>query len=367
MSVLSLISLPANPSTQTEPNQLTPNQADALTNTAKAFMSTCNVPGLSVAIASHGNIFYHQAFGLANLDKKEPVTEASRFRIASLSKPITATALFSLIERQKLTLDARIFGPAAILGTTYGKPPYKPGVEQITVEHLLTHTSGGWEKGPNDPMFHNPDLSQKELISQTIKTHQLDFAPGTHYAYSNFGFCILGRVIEKVTAVHYADYVREQILKPCGVEEMQIAGNTVGKRAPDEVRYYDQEGGDPYGMNVSRLDSAGGWLATPSEIVKFATHVDGFPTDSNILKPETITAMTTGTTANPHYAKGWEINQQGRWWHIGDLPGSSSVLIRTPTGHNAAAFMNTRRMNPDIRIALERAALDMVRQINNPN
>ncbi len=132
-------------------------------------------------------------------------------------------------------------------------------------------------------------------------------------------------------------------------------------------RYYDPgEGSNSYGMDVNRLDSAGGWLATPSEIVRFATRVNGFPGDSNILKPETIKLMTTGTTANPRYAKGWEVNRQGRWWHIGDLPGSSSVLLRTPDGHCAAAFMNTRRMKPQYpSFPSERATLEMIGQISD--
>jgi CubicO group peptidase (beta-lactamase class C family) len=363
--MLPLLRLAPKVSAQTESSQLTTNQNEALSNIAAAFMTAYNVPGLSVAIASHMGIVYQQAFGFASLEKHEPVLDSSRFRIASVTKPITSVAIFSLIEQQKLRLDARVFGPGAILGTTYGKPPYHPGVDQISVEHLLTHTCGGWEKGQTDPMFQDPELGHKELISRTLKTRPLAFAPGTHYAYSNFGFCVLGRVIERVTGVRYADYVREEILRPCGIEAMQIAGNTLGKRALDEVRYYDQEGGDPYGMNVSRLDSAGGWLATPLEIVRFAMHVDGYATDPNILKPETITLMTTGTAANPRYAKGWEVNQQGRWWHIGDLPGSSSVLLRTPSGYCSAAFMNTRRMKPDIRLALERVAQDMIRVISN--
>ncbi len=351
---------------QTQSNQLTEQKSQALARIAAAFMTACDVPGMSVAVAYHKDVVYQETFGFANLEKKEPVSGASRFRIASVTKPITSAAIFSLSEQQKLSLDTRVFGPDAILGSVYGKPPYHPGVDQITVEHLLTHTCGGWEKGPSDPMFHDPEMGHKDLISHTLKTRPLDFPPGMHYAYSNFGFCILGRVIERVTGVRYADYVREQILKPCDIDGMQIAGNTAGKHLPDEVRYYDQEGGDPYGMNVSRLDSAGGWVATPSEIVRFATRVDGFSSDRNILKPETIRSMTTGTAANPHYAKGWEVNEQGRWWHIGDLPGSSSVLLRTPTGYCAAAFMNTRRMKPDIRLTLERAVQDMIRQINNP-
>jgi CubicO group peptidase (beta-lactamase class C family) len=364
VGAFSLISMLVKVNAQTQSTQITGQQGEALAHIATAFMNACDVPGMSVAVAHHTKIIYQRAFGFANLEKKEPVSDSSRFRIASVTKPITAVTVFSLIEQQKLSLDARVFGPDAILGTTYGKPPYTSGVDQISVEHLLTHTCGGWEKGPNDPMFHDPEMGHKELISHTLKTRRLDFAPGVHYAYSNFGFCVLGRIIEKVTGVHYADYVREQILKPCEIDGMQIAGNTAGKRALDEVRYYDQEGGDPYGMNVSRLDSAGGWLATPLEIVRFAAHVDGFQGDPNILKPETIRSMTTGTSANPRYAKGWEVNEQGRWWHIGDLPGSSSVVLRMPTGYCAAAFMNTRRMKPDIRLALERATQDMARQIS---
>ena len=196
-------------------------------------MSSCSVPGLSMAIASHSQLVYQAAFGFANLEKKDPVTESSLFRIASVTKPITATAIFLLIEQKQLTLGARVFGPDSVLGTAYGKPPYNPGVEQITVEHLLTHTSGGWDKNHEDPMSRQPELDHKELISSTLKHRPLDFPPGTHYAYSNFGFCVLGRVIEKVSGTHYADYVREQVLQPCGVTDMRIAG----KRTPDEVRY----------------------------------------------------------------------------------------------------------------------------------
>jgi CubicO group peptidase (beta-lactamase class C family) len=283
------------------------SQREALSRIAGSFMTNCAVPGLSVAIARQGKLVYRQAFGYADLKKKEPVTGSSLFRIASVTKPITSVAIFSLIEQQKLSLDAKVFGPDAVLGTTYGRPPYNAGVEAITIEHLLTHTCGGWDKNHDDPMFQNTGMDHRALISATLRNRPLDFAPGTHYAYSNFGFCLLGRVVERVTGTGYADYVRERILKACEIDAMRIAGNSAGKRAPNEVRYYDQEGGDPYGIDVSRLDSAGGWLATPTDIVRFAMHVDGFPADPNILKPETIAVMTTGTPANPHYAKGWEV------------------------------------------------------------
>ena len=360
---LALLTLPSMAPAKSQADDIGGSQREAPSRIASAFMTNCAVPGLSVAIARHVKIIYEQAFGYADLKKKEPVTGSSLFRIASVTKPITSVAIFSLIEQQRLSLDAKVFGPDAVLGTTYGRPPYNAGVEGITIEHLLTHTCGGWDKNHDDPMFQNPEMDHKALISATLKNRPLDFVPGTHYAYSNFGFCVLGRVIEKVTGTGYADYVRERILKACEIDGMRIAGNGAGKRAPNEVRYYDQEGGDPYGINVSRLDSAGGWLATPTDIVRFAMHVDGFSADSNILKPDTLAVMTTGTTANPHYAKGWEVNQRGTWWHIGDLQGCSSVLVRASTGYCWAAFMNTRRMKPDIRLTLDRMMWDMVRSV----
>ena len=345
------------------PDELRADERETLSRIANEFMTDCAVPGLSVAVARHKDIIYQQAFGYADLKGKEPVTTASLFRIASVTKPITSTAIFQLVEQQKLSLDTKVFGADGVLGTVYGRPPYNPGIDQIKIEHLLTHTAGGWSKNRDDPMFRNPDLDQKELITATLKTRPLDFAPGTHYAYSNFGYCVLGRVIEKISGAKYADYVRDHIWKAVGIEGMLIAGNTAHKRAPEEVHYYDQEGGDPYGMNVTRLDSAGGWIATPAQILQFAIHVNGFPEDGNLLKPETIAAMTTGTNANPHYAKGWEVNDRGTWWHIGDLPGSSSILVRSPTGCCSAAFMNTRRMKPDLRLRLESMLREMVRTI----
>jgi len=348
---------------QADGDEISGAQRDALDADARAFMADCAVPGLSVAIASHGKFRYRAALGLADIKKKEPVETFSLFRIASVSKPVTSAAIFTLIEQGQLALDAKVFGPGAVLGTAFGRPPYSPGVDRITIEHLLTHTSGGWPKGSDDPMFQHPEADHKTLIATVLKDRPLEFVPGTHYAYSNFGFCLLGRVIERVSGTGYGDFVRQHILEACGIDGMRLAGNG-GKRAKDEVRYYDQERGDPYNMNLSRLDAAGGWLAMPADIVRFATRVDGFATDGNILKEETIQVMTAGSRANPHYAKGWEVNGRGTWWHIGDLPGSSAVVVRSSTGYCGAACMNTRRMQPDIPVKLDHLVREMIRDIN---
>src|SRR4029079_11605684 len=133
-----------------------------------------------------------------------------------------------------------------VLGTTYGHTPYGTNIEKITVQNLLEHTGGGWTTDNQDPMFSHPEMNQKQLISWVLDNRPLDNAPGTHYAYSNFGYCLLGRIIEKVTGQSYAGYVQQAVLGPCGISDMAIAGNTEADRRSSEVRYYGQSGEDPY-------------------------------------------------------------------------------------------------------------------------
>jgi CubicO group peptidase (beta-lactamase class C family) len=334
----------------------------AMGKLANAFMQTYDVPALSFAVGYAGTIVHQDAFGLADREANEAVTSMSRFRIASMSKPITSVAIFTLTEQGRIRLSDKVFGPGAITGSDYGQPPYNAGVDQITVEHLLTHTGGGWSNQKNDPMFSNPALNHAQLITLTLKNRPLDYPPGEHYAYSNFGYCVLGRIIEKITGQPYADYVRAALLSRCSVTDMTIAGNTLAQRQPAEVKYYGQ-GDNPYGFNITRMDSHGGWIARPADYVQFVMHVDGFAKPRNILNPQTIQTMTTPSPANAGYAKGWTVNKADNWWHTGSLPGTSSVEVRTHTGFCWATFINTRRLNSALNGDLDKLNWSMVRQV----
>jgi CubicO group peptidase (beta-lactamase class C family) len=330
---------------------------------ASAFMSAHSVPGLSVAVARDGAVLYERAFGFADRDKNERVTPAHLFRIASVSKPITSVTLFSLMEDQRLKLEDTVFGPRGILGSDFGKAPYKQWVEEIRIKHLLTHTAGGWQNDGADPMFRNPGMNHKQLIGWAIENGALTHPPGEHFAYSNFGFCILGRVIEKLTGAPYQQHVRDAILKRCGVTGMRISGNTLAERVPGEVIYYGAGRQNPYDMNVRRMDSHGGWLATPRDLAMFASHVDGHSPARNILSPASIREMTTATSANAGYAKGWSVNAVPNWWHGGSLPGTTSIMVRTASGFCWSALANTREATADTGGALDRMMWDLVRQV----
>jgi len=326
----------------------------------QAFMTKYSVPGMSIAMAKDAKMIHTQGFGVAARSTAERVTPDHLFRIASVSKPFTSATIFSLIEQGKLRLGDRIFGRDAILGVEFGAPPYKqPRVADITLEHLLTHTAGGWQNDGSDPMFSHPRMDHRELITWTIANQPLVNAPGSHYAYSNFGYCVAGRVIEKITGKPYGTAVRELILQRCGITTMRIAGNTLAERAPHEVVYYGQGNENPYGMQVARMDSHGGWLATPTDLVRFLLRVDGFATEADILTAASIATMTTASAANAGYAKGWAVNAAHNWWHNGSLPGTMTIMVRTSDGYCWAALTNTRSTSSTMGGDLDRLMWDV--------
>ncbi len=303
---------------------------------------------MSLAISRNGRFVYDHAGGMADRQHMSQAQQNSLFRIADLSKPITAVTIFSLVEQGRLNLTDKIFGLQGILGTKYGKPPYKIYVAEITVDQLLTHSAGGWAADNNDPMLHNNGWDQTKLIAETIGNVPLTSQPGTQWIFSNFGYCILGRVIEQVTGQQYAAYIQTNILARCGINDMQIARNSEHNRAANEVVYIGQYSEDPYKINITRMDSTCGWIASSTQLIQFLNHVGGAPGIPALLKPETLRTMTTPAAAYPQgearYARGWMVssNGAGSWWHSGSLPGSSSLMVHNADGVCSAALCNTR-------------------------
>ncbi|MGV3541269.1 MAG: serine hydrolase domain-containing protein [Rufibacter sp.] len=327
------------------PPPVNPGETNAIAeidNEVSAFMGRHNVPGVQVAVTKDGKLIYSKGYGLADKEASAIVDTTKLFRIASLSKPITAVAIMKLVEGNKLALNDKVFGPNGILGTQYGTQPYQSGITDITVKHLLQHTAGGWTNDNSDPMFTNPGLSAQELISWTLDNRGLNNAPGTAYAYSNFGYSILGRVIEKVSGKTYEEYVKTTILQPMGIKNMQIGGNTLNDRKTNEVKYYGQQGGNPYAYQIGRMDAHGGWIASANDLARFLVHVDGFSTKLDILTGQSTEIMTTPSAQRANYALGWMVNTAGNWWHSGALPGTVTFMARLANGYNWVILTNTR-------------------------
>lgn len=302
-----------------------------------ALMTRYDLEGGAVAVSRNGTLILSRGYGYADVSLKQPVQPGALFRIASVSKPITAVAVLKLVEEGKLKLEDHAF---QLLGLGYGTDP---GIREITIRHLLTH-SAGWDRGATfDPMFHFGKASPEEIIRQMLK-RPLVFTPGKRHSYSNFGYCVLGRVIEQVSKRSYEDYVKEEILKPMGIESMRI-----GRRTGDtegEVRYY---GNGAYDLLPDVMDAHGGWIASATDLVRFADVVQGRAGTKGFLQPETVAMMIArpdpplGRDSKRWYALGWSVvSVHGGFniTHTGAMPGTVAILVSTRQNYTWAAVFN---------------------------
>jgi len=285
-----------------------------------------NAPGFQLAITRNEKLVYTNSYGFADIGGQENVTDLSVFRIASISKPITAVAIFKLVQDGLLELDDTVFGSGGVLGNDFGTAPYDVNIENITVKHLLDHKSG-WTNDPYDPMFVNLSWSQSQIIGDMVDNRPLANEPGSTSFYLNFGYSVLGRVIEKVSGQAYDTYVKQEILSPAGISSMEIARNSINEKWPNEVEYFSQEGFSPYtDMDVTRMDSHGGWVASATDLSRFLVTVDGNSNVTDVLGDEMLNNANIGNN----------------WWFAGSLPGTSSVIGRNNDTFTFVILTNTR-------------------------
>ncbi len=300
----------------------------------------------SFALRRKGTVVYANAFGEA--DEGVPLTTDHRSRIGSISKTITASAIMRLIEDGKVSLDDRIFGEGGILNARFpiqNTPLFIDNVKAITVDHLLTHTCGGWPNWAGDPLFDASILDLDGLIRYTLLIGRVSHPPGTQYEYSNFGFSLLGRVIEVVTGGSYADFVHREILDPAGAGGMYLGKSRRNELGADEVKYLDTGDRAPYLVQLDRIDSAGGWVGSPTDLVNFALAVDGESAPADVIGKASVETMRRPSKAYGGYGHGWNINaehQNRNRWHNGSLPGATTWLVLMPGSVAFASFSNTR-------------------------
>ncbi|MDA1165362.1 MAG: serine hydrolase [Planctomycetota bacterium] len=344
------------------------------------FMKQHRVPGASVAVTHRGKVVFARGYGYADVAAKKIVQPTSLFRVASLSKPVTAVAILQFVEQDKLKLDDKVFDVLDhAAGIKAAGDDFDPRLRTITIRHLLEHR-GGWDRGRSfDAMFQSvsfakqlgvaPPADQATVIKAML-SQKLDFDPGVEYAYSNFGYCLLGRVIEKLSGQSYEQYVMEKVLAPIGVTTMRIGATRLAGRSENEVRYYhpgtdksvfladlDLQVPSPYGAwNLEAMDSHGAWIASAVDLAKFAAAFDK-PDKCPILKSSSIALMhrrppglagheKDGSEKDVYYSLGWSNRVMSgdrlNHWHTGSLPGTATIMIRRHDGLNFIALLNTR-------------------------
>ena len=311
-----------------------------------AFMNLYNIPGASLAISKNGKLVYVKGYGKANVASGENVTPNSRFRLASVSKTFTGVAIMKLIQDGQFTLESNVFGTGGILGNDYGTLPLNTNVLNMKVKHLLQHTSGSWGSATGgDVIDQNPSYTYKQLFDWVLDTRPNPSAPGTTYDYTNVGYSLLGRIIEKASGKTYINYIKEDVLAPIGVTLVDMAGKTEADRKANEVNYYGQGNDSAFTYTIAfpRRDADGGLISSASDLLKLVTAVDGFTTRPDILNAASITSFTTPSSANPSYANGIGIwNAENVWYNYGSLPGTRTGFMRHSNGMCVALLLNSR-------------------------
>jgi len=328
--------------------------------TMRDFMVSHRVSAGSLAITYNGRLVFARGYTWSKEDS--PATQpTSLFRIASLSKPVTSAGIFKLVEENQLSLDDK-FIDILPFGTPEGEIP-DPNIGKVTILHLLEHL-GGWDRDTAfDPMFADKKISkalgtplpvtQADIIT-FMNGQPLQYEPGTKCAYSNYGYCLLGRVIEQKTGLGYEDFIKRFVLSPLGIIRMQIGQSNREDRAPGEVTY-ESKGESVYGaFNIKNMDSHGGWLASAVDLARFAAAFDD-PADCPILSADSVETMFSPPTTvdldnykpgEHYYACGWNVRDFGNGsrstWHAGSLPGCYTIMVRWSNGVNCVALFNRR-------------------------
>lgn len=309
------------------------------------------IPGASLAVAKDGRLVLARGYGYGDVGQGKPITPDQRFRVASLSKPLTASAIMKLVEQGALDLD----DPAVPLLGAWAPLPSQivdPRVFRITVRHLLTHR-GGWNRETaGDPSFdareHLRDADCRGIMRSEL-IRKLDFEPGSSFVYSNTGYCILGRIIEQVSGLPYAEFVNLHILRPAGADRMTLTQRM--HAAPDEPIYYPTPGSmvSPYeGVALDAIDSLAGWVSRPTDYLRYFLALNSSGAKP-ILKPQSVAQILAAPSAPKPPANwyGLGVRVQARSggldvWHHGSMPGTQAEVVLSREGVAWVITFNAR-------------------------
>jgi len=292
----------------------------------------------AVLVAKDGKTVFAQAYGLADREKKTPNTLKTRFRLGSMNKMFTAVATLQLVQNGKLDLKA----PLGHYLTGYLN---KDVASKVTIEQMLSHTGGTGDIFGPEFDTHRLELKTLQDYVKLYGNRGPEFEPGSRWQYSNYGFLLLGVIVEKVSGQNYYDYVRDHIFTPAGMiatasepEDQVVADRSVGYMRPDGGGWQRNTDTLPY-----RGTSAGGGYSTVEDLLKFATALQ----TNKLLNPQYTEMLTTGKVETPNggkYAYGFQdamVNGTRCFGHGGGAPGMNGELKICPgPGYVVAVLAN---------------------------
>jgi CubicO group peptidase (beta-lactamase class C family) len=312
-------------------------------------------PGATVIVVKDGKTVLRRAYGMADTVKGVKMTPEMALRLGSVTKQFTSTAILMLVEEGKLSLEDDI---------TKHLPDYPTRGRKITIEHLLTHTSGiaSYTGKPDYIAKMSQDVTVAQMID-SFKNDPLDFEPGSQFRYNNSGYFLLGAIIEKISGQSYASFLEQRIFAPLGMKDSYYEG--AGRsRAPVAAGHTRAAAG--FGaarpISMSQPYAAGALVSTVDDLARW----DAAVSSGKLLKPATwqraFTSYRLPDGKPTNYGYGWEVGKvQGEAMngHSGGVNGFTSHIMRFPAkGVYVAVLTNSDSgpANPGV-VARKAAAL----------
>jgi len=315
------------------------------------FVDSIGAPSVAVAVAKDGRIVWEEAIGWASREKQIPSTVHTMYALASISKPITATGLMTLVERGQLDLDRPVnlyLGPAKLTGLA-------GDANAATVRGVLSHTAGL----PLHTQLYYADRDYSPTsMEETIRRYGvLVFPPGQVFEYSNLGYGILDYLIERVSGRRYADFMRTEVFLPLGLTHTSID-------IPPGLEHLVAERYDSRQQPIPsfRFDHPGASAVYSSahDLIRFAMfHLKNrLPGQRRILEDSTIDSMHRVVPPSEDYALGFSVRDGGyRLAHTGGMPGAATLMVLYPTRNVALVVLantSTRQAAVEQEFAIAR-------------
>jgi CubicO group peptidase (beta-lactamase class C family) len=290
------------------------------------------VPGASLLVIRDGQPLVRRAYGLADVDRGLQATPATNYRLASVTKQFTATAIRRLAEEGKLSLDDRL---------RRWLPSLPASTEAITIRHLLTHTSGLIDYEDVMPPDTKEQLKDADVLRLLESQNELYFAPGTSYRYSNSGYALLALIVERASGVSFATYLRQRVFEPIAMNAT-VAHEEGVSTVSDRAYGHSLDGGKWLRTDQSTTSAVlgdGGVYSSIDDLAKWdAALYDAF------YAPAFVPATPTDDP-KVAYGFGWRISEhrgERMLWHSGETRGFRNVLMRFPEGRLTVVLLTNR-------------------------
>jgi CubicO group peptidase (beta-lactamase class C family) len=288
-------------------------------------ISSDDAPGVAVLVARDGKVLLSHGFGMADLSHDLPIKTTTKFRIGSVTKQFAAAAILKLQEEKKLSVNDKL---------SKFFPDYPRG-DEVTIHHLLTHTSGikSFTSKPDFMKNVTAPASSREMID-SFKNDKFDFDPGTKMAYNNSGYFLLGAIVEKVSGKSFNDYLRDTFFEPLEMHDTGVHSSTaVLKKEATGYSYVGGTAAKAVNWDMSRAGAAGALYSTVEDLMRWNEGVFG----GKVLSEESLKAAFTpvkldsGEEPMMPYGYGWIIGEYRGLKtisHGGGLQGWLSFLTR---------------------------------------